>query len=109
LGNHVKRIVDPVVFILLIFFGVSLITLIVYLIDFNFSDTNLLILLTEIRFSSFILCVCAFYKLAVKIYHSIRDRKFYFVKILIYLVIIAYGTAAILMSVFIITLSGGNG
>jgi hypothetical protein len=107
LGNNVKRTVDPVDFILLISFGVSLITLIVYLIDFNFSDTNLLILLTVIRFSSFVLCICAFYKLVIKIYNSISERKFYFVKILIYLVIIVYGIAAILASLFIITLSGG--
>jgi len=108
LKNNLKSITSPVFWILFLSFCASLTALIVYLIDFNFSDTTLFLLLKIIRYSSFLVCICAFYKLSVKIYHSIRERKFYLVKILIYLVLIVYGIIIILMEAFIIALSGGN-
>jgi len=108
LKNNLKSITSPSLWILLLSFVISLAALIVYLLDFNFSDTTLFFLLRIIRYSSFFTCICAFYKLSVKIYHSIRDRRFYLVKILIYLVLIVYGIIIILMEAFIIALAGGN-
>jgi len=108
LKNNLKNVTDLPLWILLLSFGVSLTSLIVYLIDFNFSDTTLFFLLKIIRYSSFFTCICAFYKLSVKIYESIRKRRFYLVKILIYLVLIVYGIIIILMEAFIIALAGGN-
>ena len=106
--NNLKSIIDPALWILLLSFGVSLAALIVYFMDFNFNDTTLFLLLRIIRYSSFLTCICAFFKLSVKIYQSVRRRRFYLVKILIYLVLIVYGIIIILMEAFIIALSGGN-
>jgi len=106
--RHLKNVTDPVLWVLLLCFCVSLAALIIYLIEINLSDKTLYLLLTVIRYSSFMICICAFYKLSVKIYHSFKDRKFYLVKILIYLVLIIYGSVIILMQSFIIALAGGN-
>jgi hypothetical protein len=109
LENKVKRILDPAAWILSLCFGISLAALIIYLIDLNYNDTTLFLLLTVIRYSSFIVCICAFYKLMVNIYRCIRDRKLHFFKLLFYIVLIVYGVIFILMDAFIIALSRGNG
>ena len=106
--NHINRLVDPASWILLLSFGVSLISLVIYIIDFNFSDKTLLLLLGVIRYSSSMLFICAFYKIILNIYRSIRDRKFHLFIILIYIVLIVYCLAIILMNEFIIAFSGGN-
>lgn len=108
LKKHLKNVTDPAVWVLLLCFCVSLGALIVYLIEINFSDTTLFFLLKIIRYSSFMVCICAFYKLIVKVLHCVKDRKFYLVKTLIYLVLIVYGIVIILMESFIIALAGGN-
>jgi len=108
LKKHLKSVTDPVLWVLLLCFCVSLAALIIYLIEMNLSDKTLFLLLSVIRYSSFMICICAFYKLFVKFYHSFKDRKFYLVKILIYLVLIIYGIVIILMQSFIIALAGGN-
>jgi hypothetical protein len=108
LKKHLKNVIDPAVWVLLLFFCVSLAALIIYLIEINLSDKTLFLLLTVIRYSSFMVCICAFFKLVVKICHCVKERKFYLVKILIYLVLIVYGVVIILMQSFIIALAGGN-
>jgi hypothetical protein len=107
--NKAKTILDPAAWILLLSFCVSLAALIAYLLDFDYSDTTLFFLLTVIRYSSFMLCICAFYKLSVNIYRCIRDREFRPLRLLLYIVIIFYGIIVILMDAFIITISRGNG
>jgi len=108
LKNYLKSITDPAFWILLLCFCVSLTALVFYFLDFNLSDSTLFFLLKIIRYSSFMVCICAFYKLVVKVFNSVKDRKFYLVKILIYLVLIVYGIVIILMESFIIALAGGN-
>jgi amino acid permease len=90
-------------------FGISVAALVFYLLDNNYSDKTLLFLLTIIRYSSFIVFICSFYKIAVNIYRCFRDRKFRPFRLIFYLVIIAYSVIIILMDAFIIALSGGNG
>jgi len=109
LKNHIKKITDPDTFVLLLCFCVSITALIIYFLDFNFSDSFLFFLLKVIRYSTFMLCICSFYKLCIKVYHCIRNRKFYLVKILIYLVLIVYSIVIIFMEAFVIALAGGNG
>jgi len=108
LENHINRIVDPASWILLLSFCVSLISLIIYIIDFNFSDKTLFLLLGVMRYSSSMLFICAFYKIILNIYRSIRDHKLHLFILLIYLVLIVYCLAIILMNEFIIAFSGGN-
>jgi len=108
LDNHVKKIIDLALWILLLCFFVSLVALIIYVIDFNFSDTTLFFLLSVIRYSSFMLCICAFYKLSLNIYRSFRDRKFHIVRLTVYLIFIVYGIIIILFNLFIIAISRGN-
>jgi len=108
LKRRFKNVTDPALWVLLLCFCVSLAALIIYLIEINLSDKTLFLLLTVIRYSSFMVCICAFYKLFVKVFYSVKDRKFYLVKILIYLVLIVYGVVIIMMQSFIIALAGGN-
>jgi len=108
LKSFLKSITDPAFWMLLLCFCVSLAALIVYFLDFNLSDKTLFFLLAVIRYSSFMVCICAFYKFFVKICQCVRERKFYLVKTLVYLVLIVYGIVIILMQSFIIALAGGN-
>jgi len=108
LENNVNRIIDPASWILLLSFSVSLISLIIYLIDINFSDKTLFLLLGVMRYSSSMLFICAFYKIILNIYRSIRDHKFHILIILINLVLIIYCFAIIFIDEFMIVFSRGN-
>ncbi|WP_461257328.1 hypothetical protein [Treponema sp. R80B11-R83G3] len=106
--NRVNRMVDPASWILLLSFVVSFVSLIIYLIDINFSDKTLLLLLDVMRYSSSMLFICAFYKIILNIYRSIRDHKLHLLILLLDLLLIVYCFVVILMNEFIITFSGGN-
>jgi len=106
--NIKTSIIDPATWVLSLCFGISLAALIIYFFDINYNDLTLLLLLTVIRYSSFMMCICAFYKLSLNVYRSFKYRKFHLVRILLYLVIITYGIVVILLDAFIIALSGGN-
>ncbi|MCL2208792.1 MAG: hypothetical protein FWC19_04210 [Treponema sp.] len=95
--------------ILYISLCVSLLALVIYLLDFNLNDRSLFILLAIIRYSSFILCICSFYKMLVNIYHIIRRPSFLRVmKGLLYVVFIFYGVIVILLETVISVIAGGN-
>ncbi|GBU28442.1 hypothetical protein R84B8_02001 [Treponema sp. R8-4-B8] len=108
LENNTNRITDPLTWILFLCFGVSLFSLIIYLLDFNYSDKTLFLLLSVIRYSSSMLFICAFYKVLLNIYRTIRDHKFHLLKLLLNLVLMAYSIVIIFMDEFINTFSGGN-
>jgi hypothetical protein len=108
LKSILKKIIDPAIWILLLSFGISLIALVIYLTDNNYSDAALFFLLTIMRYSSFILCVCALYKLSLNIYRCIRDRRLRLFRLMIYIMFIVYGIFVVLMDAFIVMLSGGN-
>ena len=106
--NNANRITDPLTWILFLCFGVSLVSLIIYLIDINFSDKTLLKLLAVIRYSSSMLFICALYKVLLNIYRTIRDRKFHLLKLLLNLGLMVYSIIIILSDGFINAFSGGN-
>jgi len=108
LENFENRITDPLTWILFLCFGVSLAALVIYLLDINFSDKTLFLLLGVIRYSSSVLFVCALYKVLLNIYRTIRDRKFHLLKLLLNLALMIYSIVIILMDEFINTFSGGN-
>ena len=106
--NNENRITDPLTWILFLCFGVSLASLVIYLIDNNFSDKTLFLLLAVIRYSSSMLCICAFYKVLLNIYRTIRDHKFHLLKLLLNLVLMVYSIVILLTDGFINAFSGGN-
>jgi len=108
LEKYENRITDPLTWILFLCFGISLASLIIYLIDINFSDKTLFLLLAVKRYSAYMVCICAFYKIMLNIYRSIRDHDFHLLKLFLNILLLAYSIIIILMDEFIIAFSGGN-
>jgi len=96
--------------ILIISFIASIIFLILYVVGSERSDEFLFSLLLGLRYSSFFLCVCSFYKVLLNGYRIIFRKKFVlrFFKIILYLIILAYGICMMFFEAFIIIFSGGN-
>jgi len=89
---------------------ISLVTLAVYLMEINYNDTTLSVLLLILKYSSFLLCGFSLYKLIINLYHTFRGPSVSrFVKILFYLAFIIYGMIVILLETFITIMAGGNG
>jgi len=103
-----NRITDPLTWILFLCFGVSLASLVIYLMDIDFSDKTLFFLLAVKRYSSYMVCICAFYKILLNILRSIRDLDFHLLKLFLNILLMAYSIVIILMDEFIIAFSGGN-
>jgi len=104
-----RRSRKPVLGLLGASLAVSLMSLLLYIIDPEFSDETLFLLLNIIRYSSFMVCVCSFYKLLENIYYKItRQNRARHIRIVPYIVFIIYGLATILMEAFIAAISGGN-
>ena len=70
-----RRSRKPVVWILWICFAVSALTLIIYLLDLEYSDETLFLLLNILWYSSFMVCVCAFYRLLEGVYYVYKRRS----------------------------------
>jgi len=109
-NGQVKKAIglSPAVFVLISGFIVSLITLVIYLEELNFSDETLFFLLSIIRYSSFLVCICAFYKILIHLYRFIRYRKGSIVKIIVYLFFLVYGIVIIFFEALIIVTAAGN-
>jgi len=88
---------------------VSLSTLVIYLLGFNYNDTTLFILLVVIRYSSFMMCICALYKLVMNVYHFFKRPNFRrALKSLLYILMILYGIAMVFLESFIVVVSAGS-
>ncbi|MCL2210710.1 MAG: hypothetical protein FWB95_02175 [Treponema sp.] len=104
-----RRSRRPVIGLLAISLAVSLASLIVYIIDPEFSDETLFLLLNIIQYSSFMVCVCSLYKLLESSYYIItRPARARHIRIAPYIIFIIYGLAAIFMEAFIVAISRGN-
>jgi len=96
--------------ILVVSVTVSFITLIIYLAEVDFSDENLVNLLLVLRYSAFVVCLCALYKLLDNIIRIIfRKQKLKPKKLIIFLGFCFYGLGIFLLEAFIIAVSAGNG
>ena len=96
-------------YLLILCFIISVISLIVYLLELEYSDSFLFTLLAIIRYSSFMVFVCAFYKIALNIFRYIsKRRKFRLLKLLIYLFFMIYGLGIFIFEAFIVVFSRGN-
>jgi hypothetical protein len=108
LEKYENRITDPLTWILFLCFGISFASLIIYIIDINFSDKTLFLLLAVKRYSAYMVCICAIYKILLNIYRSIRDLEFHLLKLFLNILLMAYSIVIIFMDEFIIAFSGGN-
>ena len=100
---------SPAAWILVICLIVSLTSLILYLLDLNYNDTFLYLLLNVLRYSSFFLCICSFYRLVLNIYRVFhRHSVFLFIEIFINIVLIIYGLSMFFLEAFISAVAGGN-
>jgi len=99
---------SPTAWVLIACFAVSLAALIIYLEESQFPDETLFLLLTVMRYSSFLLCICAFYKIMLNLFRISRDRIVAIVKIFIYLFFLVYGIAVIFLESLIVVIAGGT-
>jgi len=101
---------SPVVWVLVICLAISLTCLILYLLDLNYSDKTLFLLLNILKYSSFFLCILSFYRLVLYLYRVFREPSFYFfMQIFLYIVLIIYGISIFFIEAFISVIAGGNG
>jgi len=109
-GKTGKIRYSPAVLILVICLVISLAGLILYLLDLDYSDTVLFILLNILKFSSFFLCICSIYRLALNLYRVFhKPSVFIFIQIFLYIILIIYGLAIFFLETFISVIAGGNG
>jgi len=101
---------SPAAWILAVCLAVSLISLFLYLLDLNYNDTFLFLLLNVLRYSSFFLCIVSFYRLVLNIYRVFhRPSVFLFLQIFLNIILIIYSLFVFFLEAFISAIAGGNG
>ena len=100
---------SPVITILVFCFTLSLLTFIVYSTEAGFPDETMFFLLAVLRYSSFLVCVCSLFLLAVCVARVIRKPSVSsIVGIIVFLFCALYGACIIIIDAFIISITGGN-
>jgi hypothetical protein len=99
---------SPAAWILLACFTVSFATLIIYLEESQFSDEILFLLLAILRYSSFLVCILAVYKIILNIFSITRERLVALIKIIFYMLFLIYGAGIIFLESLIVVAAGGN-
>ena len=101
---------SPTAWILAVSFIISFAALIVYLVDLDFSDDFLFLLIKILQYSSFMIIICSLYKLLLNIYrffrHSMKIRP---LKIVMYVILLIYSVIIVLLVSFINIIARGNG
>jgi len=101
---------SPAAWILAVCLAVSLTSLILYLLDLNYNDTFLFFLLNVLRYSSFFLCICSFYRLVLNLYRVFHKRSVnLFLQIFLNIILIIYSLFVFFLEAFISVIAGGNG
>jgi len=88
---------------------VSFTALVIYFAEADFTDDVLYILLITLRYSAFLICLCAIHKMAMHIYGVIRKYKFRPKRFAIFLSFFIYGVGVIFLESLIVAISRGNG
>ena len=102
--------ISPAVLILASSFAVSVIALIVYLIEKDYSDETLYLLLTVLRYSSLLVCICSIFLLAAGIAGLIRKPSVLsFTGVILSVFFTLYGAGIMIIDAFIVSFTGGNG
>nr|AGS53161.1 hypothetical protein [uncultured bacterium contig00060] len=103
---RIQQIATSILYLCL---AVSLAALIAYLMDRDYSDKTLFMLLLIMRYSASVLCICSLYKLLFNAFHFLRRPSVLrAMKNLLYLFFIAYGVLIIIIESFITIIAGGN-
>jgi len=98
------------VWILAVCLSVSVMTLIFYLAEADFSDETLFWLLSILRYSSFFVCICSVYLIIAGICNIIRQPSVLSVMgVFMFLFFALYGACVIVIDALIISITGGNG
>jgi len=101
---------SPAVWILTAALTVSVMTLISYLLETDFSDEVLYQLLSVVKYSSFFVCICSVYLVIAGICHAIRRPSVLSVLgVLMFIFFAAYGACMVFIEAVIVLISGGNG
>jgi len=104
-----RRRRKPIVWILWICFAVSAAALIIYLLDIDYSDDTLFLLLNIMWYSSFLVCVCAFYRFLESLYYFFkRRRSSRSLRIIPSLLFMIYGLTVIFLESLMVAFSKGN-
>ena len=99
-----------IVWILVISFTISVVSLVLYLKESEYSDERLLSLLSVLRYSSFFVCFFSIFLLITCIIRIFRHPSVLPVLgILLSVCLIFYGAAIILLDAAIISFAGGSG
>jgi len=100
---------SPTAWILFICFSVSVIILIVYISDIDYPDDMLYFLLVILRYSSFMVFLCAVYKLFLNFYRIFKKHmKIHVIKMVIYFLLVIYGLFIFLLEAVIVVITSGN-
>ena len=98
------------VWILVVCLSVSVMALIFYLAEADFSDEILFWLLSILRYSSFFVCICSVYLVIAGIFKTILKPSVLSVMgVFMFLFFAVYGACIIVIDAFIISFTGGNG
>ncbi|MDR2542367.1 MAG: hypothetical protein LBC80_02830 [Treponema sp.] len=108
-GVFKRWVGNPLNWLFTVSFLVSSGSLVIYLLEWEFSDEKLYLILSVIWYSSFIVFVCSLYKLFKNIYVFFYLPKVTrALRILLFLAIIAYCVGIFFLETFILVISGGN-
>jgi hypothetical protein len=108
--NLEKKIRGPVVLVLAIGFFVSMIALVIYSTETDFSDEKLFLLLDILRYSSFFVFICSVYMFTDSIISVFRRPALVpAVRMVVSLGCLLYAAGIIMMDAFIISITEGIG
>jgi hypothetical protein len=108
-GHAGKIRANPVFWVMTLIFAFSLAAFFRYVTGADLPDENLYKLLAILKVSSFLICVCSLYLVIVSIGQMISlPCAWAFLKIILFLCAALYGAGIIVLTFFIIVISGGN-
>ncbi|MDR0504098.1 MAG: hypothetical protein LBH16_12355 [Treponema sp.] len=108
--DKLKILRRPCLWVLLGSFIFSLAAFIAYYKENELSDEKLFYLLSFIRYSSFLVCICSVFLLITSIIRLIRSPSVLPVlEVVLSIFSAIYGAAIFLFNVIIISITGGNG
>jgi hypothetical protein len=100
----------PAILVLAMGIFISMIALVIYLSETDFSDEALFFILRILRYSSFFVCICSVYLLVDGILLVIKKPSLIFmVRTIMSFICLLYGAGIIIMDAFIISLTEGIG
>jgi len=105
-----SKLKSPAIWLLAVSFTVTIITLAIFLVESGFSDESLFLLLSILRYSSFLMCISSVYIVVSGIRSIIRKPSVLPIfSVIITFCLALFGLGIILVDAFILSIAGGNG